>query len=76
MNNKSINFTKLTQFDDSEPHNSTLSPEPESHEPMETASPIEKDATQNNWLENEIFLLCGICSAENIVTSDENDLTS
>ena len=54
MNNEPINLTKPFQFNDSEPINLTLLPKPDSHEPMETAPPIEKNATRNNWWENEL----------------------
>ena len=60
MNDEPINLTKPFQFNDSEPINLTLLPEPESHEPMETAPAIEKNATQNNWWENELSVLCCI----------------
>ena len=43
MNDEPINLTKPFQFNDSEPINLTLLPE--SHEPMETAPAIEKNAT-------------------------------
>ena len=63
MNNKLKNLTKLLQFDDSEPLNLTLFPEPESYEPMETAPPqFENDKTQRNWWDKEISLLCCNCS--------------
>ena len=42
MHNEPINLTKPFQFSNSEPINLTLLPEPVSHEPMETAPPIEK----------------------------------
>ena len=75
MNDEPINLTKPFQFNDSEPNNLTLLPEPESHEPMETAPAIEKNATRNNWWENELSVLCCNCSAENILTPNENGFT-
>ena len=66
INDEPIDLTKPFQFDDSEPINLTVSPEPESHEPMETAPLIEKYATPNNWWENKLSVLCCNCSAENI----------
>ena len=75
MNDEPTNLTKPFQFDDFEPINLTLSPEPESHEPRETTPPIEKNATRNNWLEKELSVLCCYCSAENILTPNENGFT-
>ena len=75
MNDEPINLTKPFQFNDSEPINLTLLPEPESHEPMETAPAIEKNATRNNWWENELSVLCCNCSAKNILTPNENGFT-
>ena len=72
MYNEPINLTKPFQFNDSEPINLTLLPEPESHEPMKT---IEKNAIRNNWWENELSVLCCNCSAENILTPYENGFT-